>query len=151
MTSVSTYVDGGGPNRKNKFHCRILPFWTRSDMFFFVHIWNSGQKLQQKTSSSFFQSRPLTPSVYLGRHIIHVIKWVDQAFPLCFCKLQAIKIEARRHSLESSQALGHASQIYCFWSAPTSFETCHLNCHYHLPNHDTPTFTGCMSSVYSVH
>ena len=29
-----------------------------------------------------------------------------------------------------------------FASAPTSFETCHLNHHYRLPNNDTPTFNG---------
>ena len=34
---------------------------------------------------------PLPPSVYLGRHWCHSRGKIDQAFPICFCVLQAIK------------------------------------------------------------
>ena len=53
-------------------------------------------------------------------------------------------------------SLGQAILIYlyCFASAPASFETWHLNCHYHLPSDDAPTFNGHNAvdflSVYSI-
>ena len=52
-------------------------------------------------------------------------------------------------------------QVFCirpgkirFASVPASFETCHLNCNYHLPNNDTSTFNGHSTvdllSLYSI-
>ena len=39
----------------------------------------------------FFDLVPLPPSVYLGRHWCHSRGKISQAFPICFCVLQAIK------------------------------------------------------------
>ena len=38
-----------------------------------------------------FDGGPLPPSVYLGRHWRHSCDKMDQAFPLCYCILQAIE------------------------------------------------------------
>ena len=43
-----------------------------------------GQKLQEKTSSLFFQPETSPHSVYLGRHWHHSRDKIDQAFPLRF-------------------------------------------------------------------
>ena len=40
----------------------------------------------------------------------------------------------------SALSLGQAKLIICFASVPAAFETCHLNCHYHHPINDMPTF-----------
>ena len=50
-----------------------------------------GQKLQDKPSSSFLQWGTLPHSVYIGRHWRHSRDKTDQAFPLRFCILKAIK------------------------------------------------------------
>ena len=36
---------------------------------------------------------------------------------------------------------------HCFASAPTSSETCLLNCHNGLPSNDMPTFNGCSARI----
>ena len=50
-------------------------------MFFALRTFETGQKLQQKASSLFFRSGPLTPSVYLGRYVCRSCDKMDRTRP----------------------------------------------------------------------
>ena len=97
VNDVSVYlVDRGGRSFGSK-ECILhtcSSFWTRSGTFFTLQTFKLqrlGKKLQEKVSSSFFRSGPLSPSVYLGRHWHHSCDEMGLPPQSVFCILQMIK------------------------------------------------------------
>ena len=99
MNDISVYLGwqrgGGGHQSKEQIsHTRSL-FWTTSGMFFALQMFEAlalgAETCKIRLQAHSFDGGPLPPSVYLGRHWRHSCDKMDQAFPLCFCTLQAIK------------------------------------------------------------
>ena len=97
MTSVYTLVDRGGKEsliEKNTFYAHVLHFEPRAVRFLLherLKLQHLGQKLQIRPLAHSFNGRPLPHSVYLDRHWHYSRDKIDQAFPLHFHILQAIK------------------------------------------------------------
>ena len=66
----------------------------------------------------------------------HSLVWISVVF-----NFSTFRTASHRTDVSFS-SFGQANQMYFFPSAPNSSQTCCLNCLYHLPSNDTPTFNS---------
>ena len=91
MTSVPTQ----SPQSKGRISHTHSSFWTKSVTLFAFWTFETSVLGTETTKSGLqlcsFDGEPLLPPFCLDRHWCHSCNKMNQAFPLCFCILQAIK------------------------------------------------------------